>query len=223
MNSSASVSWRVHVELFSTLPWTSTTGGPEPVRRTWNAIAGSVQGRRFSRSDKRVWGVTSSALALVCSRRMEPSPRSSFQPAGAGGLLLAATAACTGVGAAVGAAAGSAGLGALAGAAVGIPVGHLRRLPPLQRGLPRDRPHRLDPRARARARSLPLAPAGAVIALALPVFLIAGWPLAGWALGAVLWVGGELLGLLLHARARGSDNLAASGVLGVGMMFRGSR
>jgi len=54
---------------------------------------------------------------------MEPAPRSSFQPAAAGGLLLAATAACTGVGAAVGAAAGSAGLGALCGAAVGIPVG----------------------------------------------------------------------------------------------------
>ncbi len=54
---------------------------------------------------------------------MEPVPRSSFQPAAAGGLLLAATAVCTGVGAAVGAVAGSAGIGALAGAAVGIPVG----------------------------------------------------------------------------------------------------
>ena len=54
---------------------------------------------------------------------MEPAPRSSFQPAAAGGLLLAATAVCTGVGAAVGAAAGSAGLGALGGAAVGIPAG----------------------------------------------------------------------------------------------------
>ena len=54
---------------------------------------------------------------------MEPSPRQSFQPAGAGALLLAATAACTGVGALVGAAAGSAGIGALAGACVGIPVG----------------------------------------------------------------------------------------------------
>jgi hypothetical protein len=54
---------------------------------------------------------------------MEPSSRSSFQPAGAGALLLAATAVCTGVGAAVGALAGSAGLGALVGAAVGIPAG----------------------------------------------------------------------------------------------------
>jgi hypothetical protein len=54
---------------------------------------------------------------------MEPSPRQSFQPAGAGALLLAATLGCTAVGAGIGAAAGSAGLGALAGACVGIPVG----------------------------------------------------------------------------------------------------
>jgi len=54
---------------------------------------------------------------------MEPAPRSSFQPAGAGALLFTVTAVCTGVGAAVGAAAGSAGLGALGGAAVGIPAG----------------------------------------------------------------------------------------------------
>ena len=31
------------------------------------------------------------------------------------------------------------------------------------------------------SRVLPLAAAGTVIALALPVFLIAGWPVAGWA------------------------------------------
>ena len=53
---------------------------------------------------------------------MEPSPRPSFNPAGAGALLLATTAVCTGVGAAIGAAAGSTGLGVLGGAAVGIPA-----------------------------------------------------------------------------------------------------
>ncbi len=36
-----------------------------------------------------------------------------------------------------------------------------------------------------------------VIALALPVFLIAGWRISGWALGAVLWVGSEVFGALL--------------------------
>ena len=70
-------------------------------------------------------------------------------------------------------------------------------------------------------RLLPLSAAGAVIALALPVFLIAGWPLAGWALGAVLWVGGELLGLLLARVRASSPGNAGAGVQGVGMMFRG--
>ena len=32
-----------------------------------------------------------------------------------------------------------------------------------------------------------------VIMLALPVFLIAGWRVSGWALGAVLWGGSEVL------------------------------
>ena len=71
------------------------------------------------------------------------------------------------------------------------------------------------------SRVLPAAAAAAVVALALPLFLLAGWPLAGWALGAVLWVGGELLGLLLARLGGGSTNVAASSVLGVGMMFRG--
>ena len=63
--------------------------------------------------------------------------------------------------------------------------------------------------------------AGAVVvALALPIFVLAGWRLAGWAIAAVLWVGAQALGLLL-ARIRPSpDNLAASGVLAFGMMGR---
>ena len=54
---------------------------------------------------------------------MEPSPRQSFQPAGAGALLLAVTAGCTAVGALIGALAGSWGIGTLVGAAAGIPAG----------------------------------------------------------------------------------------------------
>jgi hypothetical protein len=53
---------------------------------------------------------------------MEPA-RQSFEPAGAGALLVATTAAGIGVGALVGWAAGSVGLGALGGAVVGIPAG----------------------------------------------------------------------------------------------------
>jgi hypothetical protein len=54
---------------------------------------------------------------------MEPSPRSSFEPAGAGALLGGVTAASVGIGALVGWAAGSVGLGILGWAFVGIPAG----------------------------------------------------------------------------------------------------
>lgn len=58
------------------------------------------------------------------------------------------------------------------------------------------------------------------VALALPVFLAAGWPVSGWVLGAVLWAAGQALGALLARLPLGASNVAASGVLGIGMMFR---
>ena len=70
------------------------------------------------------------------------------------------------------------------------------------------------------SRLVPIAAGAAVIALALPVFAAAEWPLRGWVLGAILWVGAQALGLLLSRLQLGADNLAASGVRGVGMMFR---
>jgi hypothetical protein len=69
-------------------------------------------------------------------------------------------------------------------------------------------------------RFVPTLAGGAVIALALPVFLVAGWPLRGWALGAVLWIAAQALGALLARLPLGADNLAAAGVVGIGMMFR---
>ena len=60
----------------------------------------------------------------------------------------------------------------------------------------------------------------AVIALALPVFAIAGWPLRGWALAAVLWVGSQLFALLLTRLPDGADNLAAAGMRGIGTTSR---
>jgi F0F1-type ATP synthase assembly protein I len=54
---------------------------------------------------------------------MEPSPRPSFQPAGAGALLAGTTAAGVGLGALVGWIVGSWPLGALGGAVVGVPAG----------------------------------------------------------------------------------------------------
>jgi hypothetical protein len=54
---------------------------------------------------------------------MEPAPRPSFHPAGAGAILLSGTAFGAGVGGLIGWAAGSVGIGALIGAALGIPAG----------------------------------------------------------------------------------------------------
>ena len=54
---------------------------------------------------------------------MEPAPRSTFEPAGAGGLLIGVTAAVIVVGGLIGWLAGSLGIGCLVGAVVGIPVG----------------------------------------------------------------------------------------------------
>jgi hypothetical protein len=70
------------------------------------------------------------------------------------------------------------------------------------------------------ARVIPIAAGGAVIALALPVFLAAGLPLDGWVLAAVLWVAAQALGLLLARLQPGADNLAASGVVGIGRIVR---
>ena len=69
-------------------------------------------------------------------------------------------------------------------------------------------------------RAIPLAAAAGILALALPVFALVGWPIAGWALAAILWLAAQGLGLLLTRLPLGADNLAASGVVGIGMMFR---
>jgi hypothetical protein len=68
-----------------------------------------------------------------------------------------------------------------------------------------------------------LAPAlagGTVILLALPVFAVAGWPLAGWLLGAVLWGAAEVFGFVLARLPGRPDNLAAAGMRGIGTTSR---
>jgi hypothetical protein len=65
-----------------------------------------------------------------------------------------------------------------------------------------------------------LAGAG-VVALALPVFLVAGFPVTGWALAAVLWAAGEALGLWLARIPTGADHLGRSGMVAIAMSFRG--
>ena len=56
--------------------------------------------------------------------------------------------------------------------------------------------------------------------IALPIFLLAGWRVTGWALGAVLWFGSEALGVLLTRVQTRSGNLAAAGVVAFLMLFR---
>lgn len=70
-------------------------------------------------------------------------------------------------------------------------------------------------------RRLPVLAGGAVVAVALPVFLVAGWRLQGWALGAVLWAASQLLGLVFARVGIGDPNLRGSGVVAFGMMARG--
>lgn len=62
---------------------------------------------------------------------------------------------------------------------------------------------------------------GFIVLLALPIFLIAGWEMRGWALGAVVWAGSQGLGYLLHRAGIGQPNLAGSGVFALGSMGRG--
>jgi hypothetical protein len=68
---------------------------------------------------------------------------------------------------------------------------------------------------------LPAAAGGIVIAVALPIFLLAGWRITGWGIGAVLWLGSEALGLVLARLQSRTGNLAAAGVVAFGMLFRG--
>ena len=54
-------------------------------------------------------------------------------------------------------------------------------------------------------RRAPMLAGAGVVALALPVFLVAGFPLSGWALAAVLWAAGEALGIWLSRLPIGAD------------------
>ncbi len=76
------------------------------------------------------------------------------------------------------------------------------------------------PRPAPQQRLLGVAAGALVIALSLPLFLVAGWPLAGWAAAALLWAGAQALGALLARVKPSSENVAASGALAFGMMFR---
>jgi hypothetical protein len=67
---------------------------------------------------------------------------------------------------------------------------------------------------------LPALGGTAVVVVALPVFLIAGWRLAAWGIAAGLWLAFLLIGALLRRVQLRSDNLAAAGLVAFGRMTR---
>ena len=69
------------------------------------------------------------------------------------------------------------------------------------------------------SRLVPVAGGAAVVALALPVFVAAGWPLRGWALGAILWLCAQALGVLLSRLQLGADLLIAHALTNQGQNF----
>lgn len=70
-------------------------------------------------------------------------------------------------------------------------------------------------------RRLPVVLGGAVVAVALPLFLLAGWGVRGWALGAVLWTASQILGFVLARAGIREPTLRGSGLVAFGMMGRG--
>jgi len=71
------------------------------------------------------------------------------------------------------------------------------------------------------SRRAPALAGAAVVILALPVVVAAGFPIRGWALAAVLWAAGEALGYWLSRLPTGADHLGASGLVGVATALRG--
>jgi hypothetical protein len=69
-------------------------------------------------------------------------------------------------------------------------------------------------------RRLPAIAAAGLLALALPVFVVTDLPVGGWVLATVLWLASQGMSLLLARLGVGTDKLAASGVVGIGMTLR---
>jgi 4-hydroxybenzoate polyprenyltransferase len=71
------------------------------------------------------------------------------------------------------------------------------------------------------ARRLPMVGGALVVAFCLPVFVLVDWSLRGWALGAVLWLASQALGILFDRIGIHEPTLRGSGVVAFGMMTRG--
>ena len=69
-------------------------------------------------------------------------------------------------------------------------------------------------------RLIPALGGAVVMLIALPLFLLMGWDIRGWALAAVLWVGIHALDLILARLRTRSGNLAASAVHIAARLFK---
>lgn len=69
-------------------------------------------------------------------------------------------------------------------------------------------------------RLIPALGGAVVMLIALPLFLLMGWDIRGWALAAVLWVGIHALDLILARLRTRSGNLAASAVHIAALLFK---
>ena len=67
---------------------------------------------------------------------------------------------------------------------------------------------------------LPAAGSGLLVLAALPLFLVLGWPVAGWALALFLWVFVHALDLGLTRNRKRTANLAGSAVQAFGVFFK---
>jgi hypothetical protein len=67
---------------------------------------------------------------------------------------------------------------------------------------------------------LPALGGAAVFLIALPVFLVTGWSIAGWGLAAVLWAAVHAIDLVLRRAKPLTGNVVASGVQAFGLFFK---
>jgi hypothetical protein len=67
---------------------------------------------------------------------------------------------------------------------------------------------------------LPAIAGSLVVLVALPVFLVAGWPMESWEIAAALWVAYLVIGAFLSRVPLGDGNLAAAGLVAVGRVSR---
>ncbi|MEN3342770.1 MAG: hypothetical protein V7644_2174 [Actinomycetota bacterium] len=67
---------------------------------------------------------------------------------------------------------------------------------------------------------LPAAGSALVLAVALPICLVAGFSLAGWGLAAVLWLAVHALDLLLARARAGTSSAATTALQAFGLFFK---